>query len=409
METLKQKPRVLECQLGARRRYAVPRMLEAAGLLTAVYTDASAHSRLGRWAVRLGSRAPAVVQRLARRVIRGVPAGKIFSTDGLQYREILQRVVGIRRQGIHLFCQRSRLLAARMKRWGLKGADTVYSMNCEHLEFVRWAKSRGARSIVDVYISPLSNDVTNREYETFPDWGGWKEGAQLELENRLWREAAELADLLICPSEWVAEGVVKATPDAAGKIRIVPYGCSIDFDGKTNRPVKGRILFAGGYALRKGVHYLARAATLLDGDLEGLDVRGAGALPDEVTAHPVCRNLNFLGKLNMEQMKQEFLQADVFVLPSLSEGFAGVVAEAIAAGCPVIVTREAGSPIRDGREGLVIPSRDAAALANAIRRMVEDRAFRDACSAACLEQRSFYAEKAWRERLVEAIDSMDQE
>ena len=102
-------------------------------------------------------------------------------------------------------------------------------------------------------------------------------------------------------------------------------------------------------------------------------------------------------------MKEEYLSADVFVLPSLSEGFAAVVAEAIGAGCPVIVTKEAGSPIVYEREGLIVPSRDVGALADVIERIITDRSLRSACSANCLKQISFYSEEQWQRRLVAAL------
>jgi glycosyltransferase involved in cell wall biosynthesis len=135
-------------------------------------------------------------------------------------------------------------------------------------------------------------------------------------------------------------------------------------------------LFAGGDALRKGLHYLGEAASLLKKEISELDVRVAGALPDKVTQHTICKDLHFLGKLTSEQMKEEYLSADCFVLPSLSEGFAGVVAEAIGAGCPVVVTKESGSPVVHEREGLVIPSKNPQAIADAITRIVSDRDFR---------------------------------
>ena len=53
--------------------------------------------------------------------------------------------------------------------------------------------------------------------------------------------------------------------------------------------------------------------------------------------------------------------ADVFVFPSLFEGSAVVTYEALACGLPCVVTPEAGSVVRDGVEGLVVPSADVEA------------------------------------------------
>lgn len=397
------KPQVLACQHGARRRYAVPRMLEQSGMLAGLYTDSSAHSVLGKCAALFGGHAPKVVKRLAGREIRGVPGDKIFSSDAYNMYEIGQKVFRTEKKGVQRYQQRYEMLSRTMIKWGLQGADVVYTMHHENLDFIRWANTQGATIVVDVFISPLTYAVMAEEYAEFPDWGGCPDEQAVLEEDRMWKETADLSDVLICPSEWVAEGVRTMTPEAAEKIRVVPYGCSIDYEGRTNHPVPGRVLFAGGYALRKGIRYLAQAATLLKTAVPDLDIRVAGMLPAEVVDHPICKDLNFLGKLNSDEMKQEFLSADCFALPTLSEGFAGVVAEAIGAGCPVVVTRESGSPIEDGREGLIVPSRKVEPLVSALQRMLLDRPFRDRCSAACLEKADMFTESMWMERLMPAI------
>ncbi len=400
----KDKPRVLVCQHGARHRYAVPRMMEQAGMLAAFYTDSSALSALGAYAACFGRFTSQALKRLANRKINGVPRQKIFTSDAYNAYEFGQRLLGIRKEGYTLYRQRDRILSRRMKRRGLHGANVLYTMYYDNLDFVRWAKSQGVRIAVDVYINPQTAAIMKKELTLFPDWGCGLDDSIIRQEYEMWREIADLADVLLCPSEWVATGVHNLTPEVSGKVRIVPYGCSIDFQGRRNTPVKGRLLFAGGDPLRKGLHYLAQAATQLKGGAPGLDVRVAGSIPEHITNHPICRDLNFLGKLTTAQMKEEYLSADGFVFPSLSEGFAGVVAEAIGAGCPVIVTPEAGSPIEHGREGLVVPSRNPTALAEAIQRLLTDRELRNACSEACLQSAGFYSESHWKDRLISAID-----
>ncbi len=397
------KPLVLACQHGARRRYAVPRMLEQAGVLAALYTDSSRHSPLGKCAALFGERAPKVMRRLAGREIKGIPPEKIFSSDAYNLYEMGQALLGTQKTGILRLQQRYEMVSKTMKKWGLQGADVVYTMYHENLDFVRWAKAQGAVIVVDVFIGPQTYAVLAEEAAAFPDWYECPDERVVHEDDRMWREVAELADVLICPSEWVAEGVRTMSPAATEKIRIVPYGCSIDFAEKTNSPVSGRVLFAGGYALRKGLRYLAQAATQLKASIPNLDVRVAGMLPSEVVNHPICKDLNFLGKLSSDEMKQEYLSADCFALPTLSEGFAGVVAEAIGAGCPVVVTRESGSPIEDGREGLVVPSRQVEPLVSALQRMLTDRNFRDQCSASCLETADMFTELRWAERLIPAV------
>lgn len=402
---MKGKPiKIIVCQHGARHRYAIPRMFEKLGILEAFYTDSHARSTIGSIVSKLGSYAPSSFQRLSGRLITGVSKEKIYATDKMHVIEFLQSILRKKPTGIKLFLQRHQVLSKQMKRWGLKNSNYIYSMNNENIDFIRWAKENDTLCIVDVFISPTADIVVASEFERFPDWGDDQIDSNVALNIQRWKETSELADILICPSEWVAEGVCQITPEVSDKIRIVPYGCSIDYQGRFNNPIKGRVLFAGGDALRKGLHYLAKATTLLKQRLPELEVRIAGALPLEVIQHPICKDLNFLGKLSSEQMKTEYLSADVFVLPSLAEGFAGVVAEAIGGGCPVIVTKEAGAPIVHEREGLIIPSKDSNILAEAMERMITDREFRKGCSDACLKQVPFYSEQEWGYRLRKSIE-----
>jgi glycosyltransferase involved in cell wall biosynthesis len=79
-----------------------------------------------------------------------------------------------------------------------------------------------------------------------------------------------------------------------------------------------------------------------------------------------------------EEVFPLYEDADVFVLPSWSEGFPNVVLEAMAAGLPVVATPVGAIPeaVRDGEEGFLVPVRDAAALTAALRRLIDDRELR---------------------------------
>lgn len=402
------KPQVLVCQHGARRRYAVARMLDQEGLLAALYTDSSSQSVLGRLAVALGDYAPTIVQRLAQRQVRGVAKEKVFSSDAVVVGEMIERLKGRKLAGVALFRLRHKLLSARMIHWGLQGADIVYAMYYENLPFLRWAKNRGACIVIDVFVNPLADLELDKEEKKYPFLSlcSVRSEKDKKIRSQMWSETVEIADFLLCPSEYVAEGVEIFSPLHKHKIRTVPYGCSIDYKGRKNSPTVGRILFVGGDPLRKGLHYLAEAIALLRHKRSDLEVRVAGAIPAAIMAHPLFKGIHFLGKLNSEQLASEFLAADVFVLPSLCEGFAGVVAEAVGAGCPVIVTPECGSPVEQGREGLIVPSKDIYALSSAISKLIGDRSFRDSCSIRCQEEIENYSETAWRQRLVHQINEI---
>lgn len=74
----------------------------------------------------------------------------------------------------------------------------------------------------------------------------------------------------------------------------------------------------------------------------------------------------FLG--NVTDLKQCFAQADIFVLPSRSEGFSNAIVEAMAAALPVVATNVGGNAeaVKNGETGLIVPAEDESALADAI-------------------------------------------
>ena len=67
--------------------------------------------------------------------------------------------------------------------------------------------------------------------------------------------------------------------------------------------------------------------------------------------------------------------ADIFILPSHSEGLPNVVLEAMACGLPIIATRVGGIPeaVEDGKSGILVEKQDVASLTRAIKYMVENK------------------------------------
>ena len=398
--------KVLVCQHGARHRYAVARLLDEAGMLSRLYTDSSQYSPLGKLCRRLSPRIGGSIGRLSRREIPGIPLDKIFSTDAVFWSELF----GLRHRHDHhiLRCyRRHKTLSRAMQRWGTADAGAVYVMYHEDLDFVRYAKDKGLKIVVDVFVNPLMDHIVNAECQRYPGWEAPVAPSVLEFADCLIEEALDLADVALCPSEWVAEGVTTLSPKEAPKIRICPYGSSISYGDLANVPVPGRIFHAGNCLLRKGLPDLARAADILKPKYPYLDFRVAGITDPAVHRRRECRNLNFLGNLSHEQMQEEFLSADMFVLPTHAEGLASVIIEAIAAGCPVITTKRAGVAIEDGVNGILVAPGDVEALAGAIEKVHCDRLLRDTLAANTRTLAANYTMDAWKQRLVNIFTNLE--
>lgn len=146
-----------------------------------------------------------------------------------------------------------------------------------------------------------------------------------------------------------------------------------------------RCLFVGELVDNKGLQYLLPALASLRA--EGFDVRldavGSGpglakyqALASELGLTDVCTFAGY--KAFGEPLFQYYRQADVFVLPSLTEGFPRVIYEAMGHSLPVVSTEVGGIPkeVLAGVHALLVPPRSASDLAAAIRTVITDHELR---------------------------------
>jgi len=101
-----------------------------------------------------------------------------------------------------------------------------------------------------------------------------------------------------------------------------------------------------------------------------------GALEAQARRLGIAHAVEFAGY--QEDVVSAYAAMDVFVLPSRDEGFGLVFLEAMAVGVPVIGTRVIGSEdaVEDGATGLLVPYADAPALAQAVRRLLDDTELR---------------------------------
>lgn len=127
-------------------------------------------------------------------------------------------------------------------------------------------------------------------------------------------------------------------------------------------------LFAGGLQTRKGAWQLMEVFG--SNSKQRLAIAGGveGALRDhtQVKDFLAAANVEFLGYLSRSELAWQMTQHRVFVFPSLCEGSARVVFEAMACGCYVITTPNAGSIVQDGVHGKLVPAGDTLALAAAV-------------------------------------------
>jgi glycosyltransferase involved in cell wall biosynthesis len=133
-----------------------------------------------------------------------------------------------------------------------------------------------------------------------------------------------------------------------------------------------QVLWLGQVNVRKGIHYLIEAARMLEGRDIHFDIVGPIGIAREIV-DSAPSNMTFHGSVSRDLAADYYRKADVFVLPTLSDGFAITQLEAMAYGLPVITTPHCGKVVIDGETGFVVPARDAKALAEAVMRFAKDR------------------------------------
>ena len=175
------------------------------------------------------------------------------------------------------------------------------------------------------------------------------------------------------------------TVAAPERVRYLPNFISLETVGeppdRRARPEGAvRVLFVGWIVEAKGVRELLAAAREVKGArfaLVGHQEPGfVASIRDELAE--LAARVELLPARPRQEVMALYREADLFVLPSWTEGFPNVVLEAMACGLPVVATTVGAIPdaVRDGEEGLLVAPRDPAALAAAIARLVSDRELR---------------------------------
>jgi glycosyltransferase involved in cell wall biosynthesis len=369
--------------MGARRDYAIPRILEMSDWLCRFYTDL------------IRSNAGVTRKRTSQFPLFGLARAVWSRWARTPARRVRSYLAWNRR-----FC---RLVVAR----GLDRATAVYAFNAAGLELLQAAKEQGLRIILDQTAAPWSVEETLVEEER-QRWPGWEfEGTtRADWGPLAEREKAEwaLADLVLCGSDYVVRSIASAAEQPV-KTAVVPYGVNparfrAAVRENPDRPL--RVLFAGTVQLRKGIQYLVEAARLLKSS--PVHIRAVGPVRvEDGAARTIARHLTLAGPVARSLVQREYDEADVLVLPSLSEGSANVCYEALVCGLPVITTPNAGSVVRDGVDGFIVPIRSAEAIAGRLEQLAADRNLLAALSRNAAERGLEFTQRSYAERLIAAL------
>jgi len=236
-------------------------------------------------------------------------------------------------------------------------------------------------------------------------------------QERIDRETREyeLADYIVTPSEFATQSFLDRGFDER-KLRTVPIGETPDRNGlndpAADRPDddgRVRFVFCGSVGFQKGVPYLLEAWDELGGlDAELVLLGGIEAdIREHIAPYRERDDVRFVGWT--DDVYSWYDSSDVFVLPSIQDGWGMVVNEAMGSGLPAIVSEHVGAKdcIRERQDGFVVPVRNSEALADAMRYLHDNPDERRRMGrSAMAHTRANYTLEKYGDHVVEAYRSM---
>lgn len=272
--------------------------------------------------------------------------------------------------------------------------DVVNPWQSTALRTIRAAHRRGVPAVLEVASAHILTQARILREERARFGGGLDHSVVTPaVVERMLAEYGE-ADRIAVTSSFVRDTFVEHGV-ALSKIAVVPYGIDpAPSPMRRERAGRLRVLFVGGVSLRKGIPYLFDAFRRVEADavlrLVGRPhprlIARLGGLPP---------GAELAGVKTGAALDAEYADADVFVLPSVEDGFGLVTLEAMRAGLPVIVSDHAGSAevVQDGINGFVVAARDVDALASRLALLLGDAALRRRMGAAA---RATAASRTWQ-------------
>jgi starch synthase len=337
------------------------------------------------------------------------------------------------REAARLFAHRAKLRALVRHETGALSVDAVYhsldrqvARRLRQSDFTgvyayedgaafgfRAARTRGQKTFYDLPIGywRAARELLLEEAQREPAWASTLIGNDDSPAKTARKdEELALADRVYVASSYTLK-TLAAAPGFSAPVEVIPYGAPLrpaSAPRRTERDSTGplRVIFVGSLGQRKGLSYLFNACRSLGSAVEltiigTLPLQSCPALETELKRERV----RWIPSCPHAQVLAEMAAHDVFVFPSLFEGFGLVLLEAMAMGLPIIATPHTAAPdlIDDGQEGFLVPIRSAEAIAEKLSRLHQDRALINAMGARAAVRAATFTWEAYGSRLAASV------
>lgn len=360
------------CQLGAREHYAIPQALNQQKQLSYLITDAwiSPNSvvnllpshKLASLRERFHpDLATASICAFTNSLIRFELTQRIQKTTG--WERVIARNKWFQKQAMQAIDKISSELNFR---------PILFAYSYAALEIFNYAKKKGWYTILGQIDPGLFEEKLLLEEYTKNTSYQFKWQPAPSHYWKTWQEECLLADQIVVNSRWSSQAL-QQIGISVNKINIIPlaykapeatdnfariYPSTFSFQ----RPL--RVLFLGQVILRKGIAALLEAAKFLNDQPIEFWLVGSQALDPQKTSE--SQKVRWIGAVPRSQVTKYYQQADVFLFPTLSDGFGLTQLEAQAWKLPIIASKFCGEVVEDKVNGLILPEVTGKAIADAL-------------------------------------------
>ena len=268
------------------------------------------------------------------------------------------------------------LRAWRYLKRRLAGYDVLHDN--QSLSYGIWALSRRAPTVATIH-HPITVDrrwAVRAETSIWRKLQQWRWYSCVGMQKRVVKRLGSLVTV----SESARRDISREFGIPAGRLRVVPNG----IDTNLFRPLPGiarepgRIIATNSADTPlKGLAHLLAAVAEISRSRNHFKLvvigepKKSGAVERLVRELGIAPRVEFTGRIGNEDLVRQYARAAAAVVPSLYEGFGLPAGEAMACGVPVISTTGGALPEVVGDAGLLVPPADPAALAAAIRRILD--------------------------------------
>ncbi|MEL7355049.1 MAG: glycosyltransferase family 4 protein [Cyanobacteria bacterium J06560_6] len=351
------------CQVGAREHYAIPRALHQKNQLLSLFTDtwlapnSIAHRLPNRF-----------LAKLFERYHPDLHDATVHSFTSMAIAFEIQKAMQ-KKSGWELIVARDQWFQKQVIRrlnqlqFSVPTKPVVFTYSYAGLEILRCAKRKGWRTVLgQIDPGPIEEKLVAAEHESWRHLyrADWHPAPKIYWER--WFQECDIADSIIVNSSW-SKSALEAVGISKKKIHVIPLAYTPQESSEKalrsypnafskSRPLK--VLFLGQVILRKGIaHVLEAAKQLQEKPIQFFIVGSIGI--ERAPEVEALSNVVWLGSIPRSEVSKYYQLTDVFLFPTISDGFGLTQLEAQSHNLPIIASNKCGEVVKHRENGLILP------------------------------------------------------